>query len=168
MKKILFICITILLVCIQTKAQLADTTSKIHTHKVDGNMLFQKAKNQKTAAWLLLAGGAGLAITGLAIIGNDAGNDASTAGYNFAAALTNIFTLGSTTYTPQQEQKHSAAGPILAIAGAGAMLGSIPLFTASAKNKRKANLILKEETVFFNPQLNIKEHLVAVGVKINL
>ena len=151
----------------QTNAQMHDT-SNMSMHKVNTELLFQKAKQQKTTAWILLVGGTGLAIAGLAIIGHDASNDAATAGYNFAAALANVFTLGSSTYTPQQERKHSAAGPILAIAGTGAMLGSIPLFTASAKNKRKANLILKDETVSFNPQLNIKEHLLSIGLKINL
>lgn len=40
--------------------------------------------------------------------------------------------------------------------------------SAESYNKRKANLMLKNENVFFNPQLNIKEHLVSLGVKINL
>ena len=61
--------------------------------------------------------------------------------------LTTIFTLG---LVAPEKQKHSASGPILAIAGTGAMLGSIPLFLGASKNKRKANLMLKNETVFFN------------------
>ena len=52
--------------------------------------------------------------------------------------------------------------------GTAMMVGSVPLFIASGKNKRKANLILKEETVFFNPQLNIQEQLVSFGIKITL
>ncbi len=59
--------------------------------------------------------------------------------------------------------------PIVPVSlGAAMMVGSVPLFIASGKNKRKANLILKEETVFFNPQLNIQEHLVSFGIKITL
>ena len=158
MKKLLFICIVCLCAATQTNAQLRDTSVKMSVNKVDANALLQKAKNQKTAAWIMLGGGAGLAIAGLAIMTHDASYDAS-------AAITTVFTLGLVT---PEEHKHSAAGPILAIAGTGAMLGSIPLFSGAAKNKRKANLMLKDETVFFNPQLNIKEHLIAVGVKINL
>jgi|GEM_PF-586184 len=158
MKKLLFICMVCFYTTIQASAQIRDTTANMNMHKVDANALFQKAKNQKTAAWIMLGGGAGLAIAGLAIMTHDASYDAS-------AAITTVFTLGLVT---PEEHKHSAAGPILAIAGTGAMLGSIPLFSGAAKNKRKANLMLKDETVFFNPQLNIKEHLIAVGVKINL
>ena len=165
MKKIFFIClVSLCATALQTNAQLRDTASNMNAHKVDAELLFQKAKKQKTAAWILLGGGAGIGIAGLLIIANDASRNA---GQDFAAAITTIFTLGLITPTPEKP-KHSAAGPILAIAGTGAMLGSIPLFSASAKNKRKANLMLKNETVFFNPQLNIKEHLISLGVKINL
>jgi hypothetical protein len=48
------------------------------------------------------------------------------------------------------------------------MLGSIPLFIGAGKNKRKANLMLKDETVFFNPQSAVKKRLVSLRVKINL
>ena len=48
------------------------------------------------------------------------------------------------------------------------MLGSIPLFTASGKNKRNAKLVLKNERVYFNNELNIKDNLLSVGVKITL
>lgn len=158
MKKLIFLCTVCLCAIIQTNAQMRDTTLSIGKHKVDADLLFQKAKHQKTAAWILIGGGAGLTIAGLSIMTHDAAKET-------ANALATVFTLGL--YTAP-EVKHSVAGPILAIAGTGAMLGSIPLFTASAKNKRKAHLILKEESVFFNPQLNIKEHLLSVGLKINL
>jgi hypothetical protein len=158
MKKLSFICIVCLCATTQTNAQLRDTTLNMNTHKVDANSLLLKSKKQKTAAWLMLGGGAGIAIAGLAIMIHDASYDAS-------AVITTVFTLG---LVIPEEHKHSAAGPILAIAGTGAMLGSIPLFTSAAKNKRKANLMVKDENVFFNPQLNIKEHMLAIGVKINL
>ena len=158
MKKLLFICIICLYASIQTHAQMRDTIVNMSTHKVDANSLLQKSKKQKTAAWLLLGSGAGLAIAGMSIISHDASKDLS-------ADLTTIFTLG---FVAPEKQKHSAAGPILAIAGTGAMLGSIPLFISAGKNKTKASLTLKNENVFFNQRLNIKEHLIAVGVKINL
>ena len=92
----------------------------------------------------MLGGGAGITIAGLAIISHDASWNTS---QDMAAAFTTIFTLGFVTPDPV-EYKHSVAGPILAIVGTGAMLSSIPLFTASAKNKRKAALMFKDETVF--------------------
>ncbi|HUS01784.1 MAG TPA: hypothetical protein VMY77_08660 [Chitinophagaceae bacterium] len=163
MKKILFICIVILLVSTQTNAQLRDTTFATNTHKVETDLLFQKAKKQKTAAWILLGGGAGLALTGVGIMVSDASYNAS---QDLGGALTTIFTLGFTTPAPIT-YRHSAAGPILAIAGTGAMLGSIPLFTASGKNKRNAKLVLKNESVFFTPRV-IQQHVLSLGVKINL
>lgn len=157
MKKLSFICIVCLCAALQTTAQLRDTTLNMSTHKVDANALLQKSKKQKTAAWLLMGGGAGIAIAGFSIISNDASKDLSD-------AFTTIFSFG---YITPAQHKHSAAGPILAIAGTGAMLGSIPLFISASKNKRKATLMLKDEIVFFNPQLNIKDHMIAVEIKIN-
>lgn len=51
--------------------------------------------------------------------------------------------------------------------GLGIVIYSVHFFNKAAKNKRKANLMLKDETVFFNPQLNIKELLVVATLKIN-
>jgi len=65
MKKILFISIVSLCaITLQTNAQMRDTTVNMNMHKVDANSLFQKSKKQKTAAWILLGGGAGLATAG--------------------------------------------------------------------------------------------------------
>lgn len=158
MRKVIFICMVCLCATIQTNAQLPDTIVNMNTHKVDANLLFKKAKNQKTAAWILLGGGLGVAIAGMAIIGDEANKELTN-------DLGTIFTLGLYTAPPV---KHSAAGPILAIAGTGALLGSIPLFIGSSKNKRKATLMLKNEAVFFNPQINNKEHLISLAIKINL
>lgn len=42
--------------------------------------------------------------------------------------------------------------PIVPVSlGAAMMVGSVPLFIASGKNKRKASVILKDETVFLIP-----------------
>lgn len=53
----------------------------------------------------------------------------------------------------------------LVIGGGLATLGSIPFFIASGKNKRKANLMLKNET-FLRPGVNLKSNYIAVGLKI--
>ncbi|RYE00914.1 MAG: hypothetical protein EOP50_02920 [Sphingobacteriales bacterium] len=70
---------------------------------------FEKSKKQKTAAWVLLAGGAGLIGEGH-LIGN---GDESTF-------------------------DDAAAGGIFAILGVLSAIGSIPLFIASGRNKRRA------------------------------
>lgn len=151
MKKISSISIVILcLTALQTNAQINDTTSNINMHQIDAYSLLQKAKNQKTAAWILLAGGAVVSSVGFIVVTNEVVQD-----------LSNIF-------TPNYSSSNSTGGEIMVYAGTGAMLGSIPLFIGASKNKRKANLMLKDETVFFDPQLNIKNHLVSLGVKINL
>jgi hypothetical protein len=164
MKKTLFICIVCLCAFIQSKAQKLDKTAITEkvTHKVDAELLFQKAKKQKTAAWLILGSGAVMAITGFAIISSDASYNAS---QDLGAAFTVIFTFGFATPAPI-EYRHSASGPILAIAGTGAMLGSIPLFITSGKNKRKANIMILDESVSFNSRLNLKDHMPSLGVRI--
>jgi len=68
----------------------------------------KKSKNQKTTAWILLGGGAAVAV-GAAIL--DVSSDWSKSETPYIVAL---FT------------------------GGAAMLGSIPLFIASGRNKRKA------------------------------
>ena len=168
MKKLSFICIVCLCATLQTNAQLRDTTLNMNTHKVDANSLLLKSKKQKTAAWIMLGGGAGITIAGLAIISHDASWNTSQDVSQGVAAIIAIVTLGGFVPPDPVEYKHSVAGPILAIVGIGAMLSSIPLFNGAAKNKRKANLMLKDENVFFNPELNIENHFVSLGIKINL
>jgi hypothetical protein len=143
MKKIYFICIVSLWATTNTNAQMRDTTLNMNTHKVDANSLFQKSKKQKTIGFILLGGGAALELVAIAIASNDL--------------------LG----TILNEKK--AENRVLLIAGGGAaMLSSIPFFIASGHNRAKANILLKNETLFFNPKINIKDRQLAVGVKINL
>lgn len=148
MKNILFICLSFCIILSKAKAQMGDTT--ISKHKVDADLLFQKSKNQKKAAWILLAGGAGLTVSGIIIVGSQTTND-----------LVNIF-------NPNHSASNTTGGEIMAYTGIGAILGSIPLFVGASKNKKKADFMLKNETVFFNPQLNIKDHLASIGIRIKL
>ncbi len=83
----------------------------------------QKSKNQKTAAWIMLGGGFVMSATGFTISLVNGIGDA------FAGLITgdnsssgNSIDMGSVFFT----------------AGAAAMFGSIPLFIASGRNKRKA------------------------------
>ena len=76
-----------------------------------------KSKHQKTAAWIMLGGGWGLGIAGV-VVGFNGTVDLLSG--QFDKAGNNI-----------------GAGGILIIASGAAMLGSIPLFIAAGKNKRK-------------------------------
>jgi len=144
MKKLLFLCIVCLCAATQTNAQLRDTSVKMSVNKVDANSLLQKSRKQKTTAWILLGGGVGIAVAGLIIEGT---GDAVNALNNFNKRVNGFETF--------------------LIIGGASTLSSIPFFIASGKNGRKANLMLKDENVFFNPQLNLN-HIVALGIKLNL
>ena len=102
-----------------------------------------KSKHQKIAAWVLLGGGSALIITGV-LIGSGG------------------------------EVSFDAAATAAVVGGVGVLsaLGSIPLFIASAKNKRKANAattFFKMETVPVIQQHSFVQHLFpAVSIKINL
>lgn len=79
----------------------------------------QKSKNQKTAAWILLGTGTVLITTGF-VVGVNEGE----------AAIISLFT--------GEPESSSNTGEILFWTGLGAAAGSIPLFIASGKNRRKA------------------------------
>jgi hypothetical protein len=92
----------------------------------------QKSKNQKTAAFVLLGGGPILIITGFLI------GDSKNSSFGDAAT-----------------------GAILGGVGVLSALGSIPLFIASARNKRKANTataFFKMETVTAIQQHSFVQH----------
>ena len=91
----------------------------------------KKSKNQKTAAWVLVGGGAALVVTGCIVWVNDVNKNAET----------DPFGVIIDTYT-------NTSGYWIVAAGIVAAAGSIPLFIASAKNKRKAmSLSFKNETI---------------------
>ena len=108
-----------------------------------------KSKKQKTAAWLLAGGGTALIITGLAI---DSGKPE--------------FNLLCLCYVGSKDATRGA----LVGTGILAIGGSIPLFIASARNKRKAmNVSFNMQRV---PQLQktgiVNQHIPALNVKISL
>ena len=102
----------------------------------------QKSKNQKTAAWVLLGGGTVLIGTGF-LIGD---RKESTFG-------------------------DAATGAVIAGIGVLSTIGSIPLFIASGKNKRKAmkaSAFMKMETVpLLQKQSFIQNSYPAFSVNIN-
>lgn len=77
----------------------------------------QKSKNQKTAAWVMLIGG----------------TVATTIGFGVAVAGGPDCAFG----VPDCG-KDQTLSDVLAISGSAAMLGSIPLFIAAGRNKKKA------------------------------
>ncbi len=103
----------------------------------------QKSKHQKTAAFILLGGGSALIITGL-LIGNNQNS-------SFGDAETGVIVGGI---------------------GLLSAIGSIPLFIASAKNKRKANTattFFKIETIQAIQSHSFEQRLYpAVSVRISL
>jgi hypothetical protein len=102
MKKF-FICTMLLLMTTSSFCQQTDFSQSLTRQDY-----LKKSKNQKTTAWILLGGGAAVAV-GAAIL--DVSSDWSKSETPYIVAL---FT------------------------GGAAMLGSIPLFIASGRNKRKA------------------------------
>ena len=96
-------------------AQYADTSK--HTLPAD---YYKKSKKQKTAAWILLGSGTTLLIGGMVVGLTEA------TGEIIDAVVTG------------EDQSSFSAGALLATVGAAAMVGSIPLFIASGKNRRKA------------------------------
>jgi len=85
----------------------------------------KKSKNQKTAAWILLGGGFALSTTSIVMASSKVTED-----------YVNIIA-GVISSEPAPQNDYTAEN-ILLVTGTAAMLGSIPLFIASKKNKRKA------------------------------
>jgi len=114
----------------QVNAQV-DTVAGLNKHAIDVNTYTKKSKHQKTAAWVMLTGGLALVTTGLILTATD----------DTVEDLVTIFSGG----TSSLEKPNRVTAPILTAVGAGAMLGSIPLFISSKKNARKATLALANE-----------------------
>ncbi len=96
---------------------------------LDKQDYLQKSKKQKTAAWLLLSGGFVLSTVGAVVALDDA--VAAT-----DEALITIVSLG--TVDPEINDKdNTALANVLFFTGLGSMIGSIPLFSAAKKNKRR-------------------------------
>ncbi len=82
----------------------------------------KKSKSQNTAAWIVLGGGVVLTSVGMAI-----------GLFKATEALVGLLYL--------QQPKSSNDGEVLFYSGLAAIAGSIPLFIASSKNKKKANTV---------------------------
>ncbi|MBS1496447.1 MAG: hypothetical protein JSU03_00540 [Bacteroidetes bacterium] len=103
----------------------------------DYKYYLQKSKNQKKAAFVLLGGGTGLILIGLAV------GDRKKSSFGEAAS-----------------------GGVIAIVGILGAIGSIPLFVASAHNKKVASLSIKNQQVYNYLNQNNSRSITAVCLRI--
>ena len=141
MKKILFI-----LICSAfafTSFSQPDNTSTPLT-KQD---YLQKSKHQKTAAWILLGGGGTFIVTGIIIPRGELTHEGFWNSY-----------------------KNDGIKGSFVLSGTLAMLGSIPLFIAGGKNKRKGtSLSFKNEKMLQLQKSSLAYRSIpSLSVKINL
>lgn len=114
-----------------------------------------RAKNKKTAGWVLVSGGFIVTTVGLAVGVNEAGED-----------LAYAFTL--------QERPDNRSGGVLLAIGGATMLSSIPFFVAATRNKNLAaeapvSMGLKMEVQPVNRQgMLVKTSYPAVSLRITL
>ncbi len=102
-----------------SRAQLRDTVKTTTSPQPDADLLFHKAHKQKTTAWILLGAGAGVSLAGFIIAANAADKD--------------LFGFASST---------AQAGTVMMLAGAAAMVASVPFFLSSGHNRKEAMLLL--------------------------
>jgi hypothetical protein len=107
----------------------------------------RKSNKQKTAGWILLGGGAGLAGIGIIV--------------SATTALGDLI----------EGDDGSTGGPILMFTGLVSMAGSIPLFLAAGKNRRKAmaSISLKmEKTTLNNSWVSSPRRYPVVAIRVHL
>ena len=132
------------------------TPNDLPTVKTD---YLKKSKHQKTAAWILLGGGFALTTTSILIATPKATEDLTYGLVGFLAG------------EPVPENNYTAE-TILLVTGTAAMIGSIPLFIASGKNKKRAmNLttnIKMEKAPIIERHSFVQSSYPAIAFKINL
>ena len=116
MKKVTFLLVSLLFLAKLFGQQ--PTVAPVPTPNTD---YLQKSKNQKKTAWILLGGGAALMATGIIIPKGESKG----------------FT-GSYYGLPAEEFENDGIKAAFGITGLLSMIGSVPFFIASGKNKRKA------------------------------
>jgi hypothetical protein len=105
-----------------------------------GQYYNQKSKKLKNTGWTLLGIGAGLFTTSLVVAGN--------ADYYTEAAF--VFST------------------IAILAGTGSMIASIPVFVAGAKNKGRAEILLRHDNIPLSLERSRSIHLKSVGIGISI
>jgi len=119
-----------------------------------GNKNFQyyskKHKNQKTTAWILLAGGATVSLTGLIT----------------QAATTTIDLV--TIIVGSEPEEFSQTGTYIAYAGMATMATSVPFFIASGKNKKRASIALTQEKITMGHKISQQANYNNIALRIRL
>ena len=131
MFKLLLYTLLNITVTVSCFAQTSPIESKPHVNQSDIDRLLKKSKNQKITAWSMLGGGALLLVIGFAISPDSE--------YYVYDQNGNII-----------EETPAPASAYFGGAGLLSMLGSIPFFISSGKNKRKARAMVGT-TYYPNP-----------------
>ncbi len=131
----------------ESSAQLIDSASTV-TPRLNSDLLFQKARNQKTAAWIFVGAGVGLVIV--------------------AGAIGERVVTSIGTDPVNKINSGLQTGGVLALAGGASILTSIPFFIASGKNGRKARVTLNNESNSLLRQLHHKGNIMSVGISLSL
>ena len=141
MKNIFAICCLYLSAMQLVHAQKTEPSTNISSRTLYDNYI-QKRKTFNTAGWVLLGAGAGMLIGGGSMYGSYANQ-----GFNGPSPT---------------------SADALIIAGGTAALASIPLFILANKNKTKANLALKGESIAFGNKSLATFNYYALALRINL
>lgn len=147
MKRIILILITCFcLSCETSSAQIMDTAQAMkHTVKT-ADFLLKRARTQKAIAWTLLGVGVGTAALTSIIIRNS----------DPLRVLENI------------ASDKGSFGGVFIIAGGALMVSSVPLFIASGRNRRNAQLMIRKENTGFSMPAILKMNNWSVGIRIDL
>jgi hypothetical protein len=116
MKKFIFLIFIAFVYSFSTNAQ-TDTSTQAKHKPITFKDYTVKSKHQRTAARILLFGGAGVTLTA------------------FVVAMSNA---NKTWWGILDEDVNTTTEDVLLVVGNASMLGSIPLFIAASKNRRKA------------------------------
>jgi len=100
-----------------------------YSHTLEKQDYLGKSKKQKTGAWILLSGGFVLSATGALIAATE------------VTIETGSYIIYSLAGSSTEEPKASNTSGILFFTGLASMVGSIPLFIASSRNKSTAAMI---------------------------
>jgi len=146
MKKLILLASTIAILGSTALSQVKESHNKFTE-----NDYLNKARKQKTAAWVCLAGGTAL-VTTAAIIG----------GTKATEAIVNLYTLSN------EEMHNYGAETALLIIGGAAMATSIPLFISASHNKQKARLTVTEQKTAIGLPIAVPKKIPSLTLSISI
>lgn len=138
--------ITVMTVLASSIYSQADTAAAKTNTELAGNLYLQKAKTQKTVAWIMLGGGALLTTIGIATYPRN---------YDI------IFGTNS----PGEDARASTSAGLVVVGGLS-MLGSIPIFIAAGKNKFRAKLTMASQKTAFGVPGNVSKKIPGITLSI--